>query len=78
MPRLKSEEERVNSLVPQKALRAVKAAYKETLRSLEGDDYVLITQHGKLIRIDSELKRTPIGTVPRRVSLPRGLKYKVK
>ena len=54
--------------------RAVKAAYK---RNLNAGQTILIVANGILYRVQSDLSRTAIKSVPKRFKIPKGTKIKL-
>ena len=68
----KSEIDKLEKLVPEKAAKAVRSAYREAIR---GGHEVLIVRNGNLVRVMPNDVRVTIKKVARRIPAVKGTRY---
>ena len=66
--------ERLERTVPERAARAVKAAYKHNLNA---GQTVLIVSNGILYSVQPDMRRIAIKSVPKRFKIAKGTKIKL-
>lgn len=67
--------EKMERLVPEKAAKAVKVAYKEALNA---GRTILIVANGKLFRVAPDGTRTELRAVPKRIPAVKGARLKIQ
>lgn len=74
MARVKYSSRELEARFPALAARAVKAAYKRTLKA---GNSVLIVSNGSLIKVNPDKSREVIRELPKSTKIPKGTTFKI-
>lgn len=66
--------EKLEKQVPERVYYALRSAYKSAINS---GHVVVISRHGKIVRLGSDLKEHVIGSVPKTVKVGKGTRVKL-